>query len=49
MAPENTRELRRQIAESGQCPFNLAALALERNNRLQQRIAELEAKLKSVK
>jgi hypothetical protein len=47
MAFETTdsRSLRRELAETGQDPFTIAALAMEQNQRLQRRIKHLEERL----
>ena len=41
----NSKDLRRELAESGQDPFLIAALAIEQNKRLQRRIHALEQRL----
>ena len=38
-------QLKRELAATGQCPFAIAALAIEQADRLQARIKELERKL----
>ena len=38
-------QLRRELAVSGACPFQIAALALSREQDLQRRIQQLEAQL----
>jgi len=38
-------QTRRELASTGQCPFTIAALALEQNKRLQERITLLEKRL----
>ena len=40
-----TNNLRKELATSGQDPFQIAALALEHNKRLQDRIKQLEKQL----
>ena len=44
MAFEKTdsQSIRRELAETGQDPFTIAALAMEQNQRLQRRIRVLE-------
>ena len=41
----DSSSLRRELANSGQDPFTIAALALEQNERLQRRIKRLEQQL----
>jgi len=40
-----TDNLRKELATSGQDPFQIAALALEQNHRLQEKIKQLEQML----
>ena len=49
MAAETTDSniIRRELAQTGQDPFHIAALAIEQNKRLRRRIDELEARLLS--
>lgn len=42
---QNLSRLRKELASTGQDPFTIAALALEQNERLQQRIRTLENKI----
>ena len=42
---QSISDLRRQLAETGECPFTIAALALEQTQRLQVRIRQLERQL----
>jgi hypothetical protein len=45
-AAKETRRIRKELAESGACPFEVAAAALEQVERYRQIIAELEAQLR---
>ena len=46
--PTSFKALRRELAANCSDPFQLAAVALEQNERLQQRIHELESKLERI-
>ena len=46
--PTSFKALRRELAANCADPFQLAAVALEQNERLQQRIRELESKLERI-
>lgn len=41
----DTNNIRRELAQTGQDPFHIAALAIEQNKRLRRRIDELENRL----
>ena len=45
MSLEQIKQLRKELASNGGDPFSIAALVLQHNERLKQRIDELEAKL----
>lgn len=44
-ATTSVQQLRRELAVSGACPFQIAALALSREQDLQRRVQDLEAQL----
>ena len=46
LATIEERTIRRELAESGACPFSIAAQALMEVERHRRRIAELEAQLR---
>ena len=46
--PLTFKALRRELAANCSDPLQLAAVALEQNKRLQQRISELESKLERI-
>ena len=41
----DTHNIRRELAQTGQDPFHIAALAIEQNKRLRRRIDDLENRL----
>ena len=46
--PTSFRAIKRELSVTCHDPLDLAALALEQNERLQQRIRELESKLERI-
>lgn len=47
MTSSDISTLRKELAQSGDCPFSIAAAAIDKANRLQERIAILEAQLRA--